>query len=81
MSCDLVYRRSAGTRPVKQMRGDVDMVLARIKEYVFVNRVRIGELFKDNDPLRSGVIAASRFRQVGCGVGMASHYMICSFRV
>ena len=65
MSCDPAPRKSFGTQPVTQMGGDVDMVLARIKEYVFVNRVRIGEFFKDNDPLRSGVIAASRFRQVG----------------
>jgi len=53
------------------------MVLARIKEYVFVNRVRIGELFKDNDPLRSGLIAASRFRQVGVmWVWLALHDML-----
>lgn len=65
MSHDHVYRRSTGTQPVTQTGGDVDMVLARIKEYVYVNRVRIGELFKDNDPLRSGMIPATRFRQVG----------------
>ena len=44
---------------------DVDGLLARIQEYVLVNRIRINELFKDNDPLRSGVITCSRFRQVG----------------
>lgn len=32
---------------------------------MLVNRIRINELFKDSDPLRSGVITCSRFRQVG----------------
>ena len=44
---------------------DVDGLLARIQEHVLVNRIRINELFKDSDPLRSGVITCSRFRQVG----------------
>ena len=44
---------------------DVDGLLARIQEHVLINRIRITELFKDNDPLRSGVITCSRFRQVG----------------
>lgn len=43
---------------------DIDDLLARIQEHVLGNRIRINELFKDSDPLRSGVITCSRFRQV-----------------
>lgn len=42
---------------------NADGLLAQIQEHVLVNRIRINELFKDSDPLRSGVITCSRFRQ------------------
>lgn len=44
---------------------DVDGLLTRLQEHVLINRIRITELFKDSDPLRSGVITCGRFRQVG----------------
>ena len=43
---------------------DLPLLLSRLREYVTVNRIRGSEFFQDFDPLRSGSIAASRFRQV-----------------
>ena len=43
---------------------DLSLLLSRLREYVTVNRIRGSEFFQDFDPLRSGSIAASRFRQV-----------------
>jgi hypothetical protein len=41
---------------------DLPLLLSRLREYVRVNRIRGSEFFHDFDPLRSGSIAASRFR-------------------
>ncbi len=43
---------------------DVDELVARIREYIVTNRIRVSEHFEDFDPLRSGSISISRFRQV-----------------
>ena len=43
---------------------DLPLLLSRLRDYVRVNRIRGSEFFQDSDPLRSGSIAASRFRQV-----------------
>ena len=58
---------------------DVDGLLARIQEHVLINRIRINELFKDSDPLRSGMITCSRFRQVS-GVIIIIYDLIYSHR-
>jgi Ca2+-binding EF-hand superfamily protein len=42
---------------------DVHLLVARIREFVEVNRIRVSEHFEDFDPLRSGSIGVSRFRQ------------------
>ena len=70
ISCDVdvaIWYRNIPSQPSVSQSADcdVDRLVAKIQEHVFVNRVRISELFKDNDPLRSGVITFNRFRQVG----------------
>ena len=42
---------------------DVGELVARIQEHVHTNRIRVSEHFQDFDPLRSGSISATRFRQ------------------
>lgn len=37
-------------------------LMLKIKEHVMRNRIRIGEFFQDHDPLRKGVIDATKFR-------------------
>ena len=44
--------------------GDIDKLLAEIKEHVLRNQIRVTEWFEDFDPLRSGKIPVDRFRQV-----------------
>ena len=63
----MIHRNIANQQLTVSQSGpcDVDRLLARIQERVLTNRIRINELFKDSDPLRSGVITFSRFRQVG----------------
>jgi len=41
---------------------DVGNLMRKIKEHVMRNRIRIGEFFQDHDPLRKGVIDATKFR-------------------
>ena len=65
MSCEYQYNRINQPDVSQSGHCDVDTLLVKIQEHVLVNRVRVNELFKDNDPLRSGVITCSRFRQVG----------------
>ncbi len=43
---------------------DVDELVARIREHVVTNRIRVSEHFEDSDHLRSGSIPIPRFRQV-----------------
>ena len=40
----------------------VDSLLKKIKDDVMRQRIRLGEFFKDHDPLRKGIIEASKFR-------------------
>lgn len=63
----MLWCRKITSQPavVQSVHCNVDGLLARIQEHVLVNRIRINELFKDCDPLRSGVITCNRFRQVG----------------
>ena len=56
---DTLLSTSSPSPPV-----DLPLLLSRIREHVTVNRIRGSEFFQDFDPLRSGSIAASRFRQV-----------------
>ena len=58
-SCDPLPPPSTPSPPM-----DLPLLLSRLREYVTVNRIRGAEFFQDFDPLRSGSIAASRFRQV-----------------
>jgi hypothetical protein len=37
-------------------------IVEKIKEHVMRHRIRIGEFFQDHDPLRKGVIDATKFR-------------------
>ena len=37
-------------------------LMQKIREHVMRNRIRIGEFFQDHDPLRKGVIDATKFR-------------------
>jgi Ca2+-binding EF-hand superfamily protein len=41
---------------------DMGILLGKIKEFVFRHRIRLGEFFQDHDPLRKGVIDATKFR-------------------
>ena len=43
---------------------DVQGLLATIQSHVLGNRIRTCEHFQDFDPLRSGAISLSKFRQV-----------------
>ena len=43
---------------------DVNELMGRIQEYVSAHRIRACEYFQDFDPLRSGLISITRFRQV-----------------
>ena len=45
---------------------DISELIARLKEHVQCNRIRVSEHFQDFDPLRSGSISNTRFRQVRC---------------
>ena len=40
----------------------LEILMKKIKEQVMRNRIRIGEFFQDHDPLRKGVIDATKFR-------------------
>jgi hypothetical protein len=40
----------------------IDPLMQKIREHVMRNRIRIGEFFQDHDPLRKGVIDATKFR-------------------
>jgi Ca2+-binding EF-hand superfamily protein len=51
---------------------DLPLLLSRLRDYVRVNRIRGSEFFQDSDPLRSGSIAASRFRQGLSSLGQPS---------
>jgi Ca2+-binding EF-hand superfamily protein len=42
---------------------DIRQLILRLKEHVFVSRLRLCEYFQDFDPLRSGFVTNSRFRQ------------------
>jgi hypothetical protein len=39
-------------------------LIDHIKEIIKVNRLRVGEYFKDFDPLRKGTISSNKFRGV-----------------
>ena len=41
---------------------DVQVLMDKIKEFVFRQRIRLGEFFQDHDLLRKGVIDATKFR-------------------
>lgn len=41
---------------------DVKLLLDKIKEFVYRNRIRLGEFFQDHDLLRKGIIDATKFR-------------------
>merc|ERR1711935_665705 len=41
---------------------DVQILIDKIKEFVFRHRIRLGEFMQDHDLLRKGVIDASKFR-------------------
>ena len=41
---------------------DVSALMEKIKEFVKRNRVRLGEFFQDHDPLRKGIMDATKFR-------------------
>lgn len=41
---------------------NMGILLDKIKEFVFRHRIRLGEFFQDHDPLRKGVIDATKFR-------------------
>jgi len=41
---------------------EVMVLMKKIKEFVYRHRIRIGEFFQDHDPLRKGVIDATKFR-------------------
>lgn len=43
---------------------DVKDLMDRIKEFVWRNRIRLGEFFQDHDPLRKGIIDATKFKTV-----------------
>jgi hypothetical protein len=43
---------------------DVKQLVDRIKEFVWRNRIRLGEFFQDHDPLRKGIIDATKFKTV-----------------
>lgn len=40
----------------------LENLMKKIKDHVMRNRIRIGEFFQDHDPLRKGVIDATKFR-------------------
>ena len=66
---NFIYPRPPSSDPLPQSSTpsplmDLPLILSRVREYVTVNRIRGAEFFQDFDPLRSGSIAASRFRQV-----------------
>ena len=58
---------ASSSLPLPTTPADLPLLLSRLREYVTVNRIRGSEFFHDFDPLRSGSIAASRFRQVISG--------------
>ena len=39
-----------------------DALLKKVKDQVKRDRIRLGEFLKDHDPLRKGVIEATKFR-------------------
>ena len=43
---------------------DIPFLLCQLRQYITVYQIRGSEFFQDFDPLRSGSIPASRFRQV-----------------
>jgi len=36
--------------------------MGKIRDHVKRNRIRVGEFFQDHDPLRKGVVDATKFR-------------------
>ena len=50
--------------PTAQEPVSLDQLVKRLQEHVLCNRIRVSEHFQDFDPLRSGSISATRFRQV-----------------
>jgi Ca2+-binding EF-hand superfamily protein len=43
---------------------DIDVLLDDIKNFIKINRLRVGEYFKDFDPLRKGIIPENKFAGV-----------------
>lgn len=40
----------------------IEPLMLKIREHCMRNRIRIGEFFQDHDPLRKGIIDATKFR-------------------
>lgn len=55
---------SSLTHPQYQEPINIGELMGRIQEYVSAHRIRACEYFQDFDPLRSGFISTTRFRQV-----------------
>jgi hypothetical protein len=45
-------------------------LMGRIRNHVFINRIRVKEFFKDFDPLRLGTVSQSRFIRVLASLGL-----------
>ena len=56
--------RGSSSTDEQQPPVDIAELVARIRDHVTTNRIRVSEHFEDFDPLRSGSIYQSRFRQV-----------------
>ena len=50
--------------PTAQEPVNLEQLVKRLQEHVLSNRIRVSEHFEDFDPLRSGSISTSKFRQV-----------------
>lgn len=68
MITGLYYSPRALTMPACHLLSpeDMEMLIARIREHIECNRIRLADHFKDSDPLRANSITAYRFRQVRC---------------
>ena len=77
-TCTVLHHSSPETPPIDHTplsEVDIFELIARLKEHVQCNRIRVSEHFQDFDPLRSGSISNTRFRQVRC---VCLHVCVCA---